>query len=41
VEIRYPGDSYNPSNDEVLKYKEIAYNIKQLVEEKLRGLLNH
>ena len=40
VEIRYPGDSYNPSDDEVLKYKEIAFKVKELVDQKMDEILN-
>jgi len=40
VDIRYPGDSYNPSDNEVLKYKEIAFKVKELVDQKMDEILN-
>jgi HEPN domain-containing protein len=39
VDIRYPGDLYTPSVDETLAHKQIALEIKELVEQKLRHLL--
>lgn len=39
VDIRYPGDLYTPSVDETLSHKQIALEIKALVEQKLRHLL--
>jgi len=35
VDIRYPGDFYSPSDDEVKNYIHIAYQIKSLVESKI------
>ena len=40
VDVRYPGDMYVPSDDETLEHKEIAENIKELVENKLSGLID-
>jgi HEPN domain-containing protein len=39
VDIRYPGDLYSPSVDETLAHKQIALEIKELVERKLKHLL--
>ncbi len=39
VDARYPGDMYIPSEEETLEYKNIALNIKDLVEEKIRNIL--
>lgn len=35
VNIRYPGDFYNPSNSETLEYITIAQNVRSLIREKL------
>ncbi|MEN8155727.1 MAG: HEPN domain-containing protein [Bacteroidota bacterium] len=35
VDVRYPGDLYEPSEDEVSEYKEIAFSIQRIVSEKL------
>ena len=35
VAMRYPGDFYIPSNDEVLEYKEMAIQIMEFVERKI------
>lgn len=35
VAIRYPGESYSPSDSEVLEYSSIAKKIKDIVEEKI------
>lgn len=39
VDIRYPGDFYSPSIDETLEHKQIALDIKEMVEHKLKNLL--
>ena len=39
VDARYPGDMYNPSEDETLEHKQIALSVKKLVEKKLSDLL--
>lgn len=41
VDVRYPGDFYTPTNKETLAHKEIALNIKRIVEEKLAPLLKN
>jgi len=35
VDIRYPGDFYQPGDSEVLEYKQMAIEIKNMVETKL------
>ncbi|MFO7874372.1 MAG: HEPN domain-containing protein [Bacteroidales bacterium] len=35
VGVRYPGDLYLPTEDEVLTYKEIVLSIKELVDNRL------
>ena len=40
VEIRYPGDLYNPSENETRDYIEIANVIKQIVKTKIEDLLS-
>jgi len=40
VDIRYPGDFYSPSIDETLDHKQIALEIKMLVEKKLISVLS-
>ncbi len=39
VDIRYPGDIYSPSIEETLAHKQIALDVKELVEQKLRKLI--
>lgn len=39
VDIRYPGDIYSPSIEETLEHKQIALEVKGLVEQKLKHLL--
>ena len=39
VDIRYPGDIYSPSIEETLEHKQIALDVKELVEQKLKHLL--
>lgn len=39
VDIRYPGDIYSPSIEETLAHKQIALDVKELVEKKLRKLI--
>lgn len=39
VDIRYPGDLYVPSDEETLDHKQIALNVKELVEQKLKYLI--
>lgn len=39
VDIRYPGDIYSPSIEETLAHKQIALDVKKLVEQKLKHLI--
>ena len=39
VDVRYPGDIYSPSIEETLDHKQIALDIKGLVEQKLEKLI--
>jgi HEPN domain-containing protein len=39
VDARYPGDMYIPSIAETIEYKNIAVEIKELVEEKIDKIL--
>ena len=39
VDIRYPGDIYSPSIEETLEHKQIALDVKEIVEQKLKHLL--
>jgi HEPN domain-containing protein len=39
VDIRYPGDLYSPSVEETLDHKQIALDVKELVEQKLKHLI--
>lgn len=39
VDIRYPGDIYSPSIEETLEHKQIALDVKELVEQKLKHLI--
>ena len=40
VDVRYPDDLYNPSEREVLEYKILAVEIKELTESKISIILN-
>ncbi|MBN2890925.1 MAG: HEPN domain-containing protein [Bacteroidales bacterium] len=40
VEVRYPGDMYQPTENEALEYKQIAIEIKDFVTEKIEKLMN-
>lgn len=37
VDVRYPGDIYSPSIEETLEHKQIALEVKELVERKLKN----
>lgn len=39
VDVRYPGDFYSPTIEETLEHKEIAFQVIELVENKLKQLL--
>lgn len=39
VDVRYPGDIYSPSIEETLVHKQIAMDVKELVEQKLKHLI--
>lgn len=39
VDVGYPGDIYSPSIEETLDHKQIALDVKELVEQKLSNLL--
>ena len=39
VDIRYPGDMYIPDKDETLEYKNLAFEIKDIVENKIKKIL--
>lgn len=39
VDARYPGDIYIPDEKEILEYKRIAFEIKEMVEDKVRKIL--
>ena len=39
VDVRYPGDIYSPSIEETLDHKQIALDVKRLVEQKLKKLI--
>ncbi|MFA5326915.1 MAG: HEPN domain-containing protein [Prolixibacteraceae bacterium] len=39
VDIRYPGDIYSPTIEETLAHKQIALDVKALVEQKLQKLI--
>jgi len=39
VDVRYPGDIYSPSIEETLAHKQIALDVKELVEQKLKHLI--
>lgn len=40
VDARYPGDMFIPDNDETLEYKNLAFEIKELVERKINKTHN-
>ncbi len=40
VEVRYPGDMYNPSEKETIEYKKLAIEIKEFTETKINEILN-
>jgi len=40
VDTRYPGDMFVPDNDETLEYKNLAFEIKELVELKINKIQN-
>jgi len=39
VDVHYPGDIYSPSAEETLAHKQIALDVKELVEQKICHLL--
>lgn len=39
VELRYPGDYYEPGEDELRQYRELVLHIKALVTEKIKNQL--
>lgn len=39
VDARYPGDMYVPSSEETIEYKNIAFEMKELVEGKIGNIL--
>jgi len=39
VDVRYPGDMYIPSSEETIEYRNIAIEVKKLVEEKINKIL--
>lgn len=39
VDIRYPEDIYSPSIEETLEHKQIALDVKDIVEQKLKYIL--
>jgi hypothetical protein len=40
VDARYPGDMFIPDEDETLAYKNLAFEIKDLVESKIWNIIN-
>jgi HEPN domain-containing protein len=40
VEVRYPGDMYQPTESEAIEYKQLAIEIKDFVTEKIKILMN-
>ncbi len=40
VDARYPGDMYVPGKDETLEYKNLAFEIRNLVEMKINKILD-
>jgi len=41
VELRYPGDMYEPNEQEALNYKELSIEIKDFVEKKITAILKN
>ena len=41
VDARYPGDMYIPDKTETLFYKKLAYNIKEIVESKVKSIIGN
>ena len=39
VDVRYPGDMFVPDESETLEYKNLAFEIKNLVEEKIDKII--
>jgi HEPN domain-containing protein len=39
VDVRYPGDMFVPDQDETLEYKNLAFEIKDIVESKINRIL--
>ena len=39
VDVRYPGDMFVPDQDETLEYKNLAFEIKDIVESKIDKIL--
>ena len=39
VDVRYPGDMFIPDQDETLEYKNLAFEIKDIVESKIDKIL--
>ncbi len=39
VDVRYPGDMYFPSDEEVKEYKKLALYIKKFTEEKIKNII--
>ena len=39
VDVRYPGDIFIPDQDETLEYKNLAFEIKDIVESKINKIL--
>ena len=40
VDVRYPGDMYVPDKAETLEYKKLAFEIKDLIENKIEKIEN-
>lgn len=40
VEVRYPGDMYQPTENEALEYKQLAIEIKNFVTGKIEKIIN-
>ena len=39
VDVRYPGDMFVPDQDETIEYKNLAFEIKDIVESKINKIL--
>ena len=39
VDVRYPGDMYVPDQDETVEYKNLAFEIKDIVESKIEKII--